>query len=49
MRVGGPELGNHLLLDVKTPSKQIDWREAWRPAFDRILTSIAIANNITRP
>lgn len=36
-------------MDVKArPSKAIDWREAWRPAFDRILTSIAIAEKLTR-
>jgi hypothetical protein len=35
-------------MDVKANTKPVDWREAWRPAFDRILTSIAIANKITR-
>jgi hypothetical protein len=31
------------------PRKVVDWREAWRPAFDRILASIAITAKITRP
>lgn len=36
-------------MDVKAqPVKQVDWREAWRPAFDRLLVSIAIADKITR-
>jgi hypothetical protein len=31
------------------PRKTVDWRESWRPALDRILTSIEIATKITRP
>jgi hypothetical protein len=29
-------------------SKAVDWREAWRPAFERILASIAVADKLTR-
>jgi hypothetical protein len=29
--------------------KPVDWREAWRPAFDRLLASIEIAAKLTRP
>ena len=37
-------------MDVKSSGvKPVDWREAWRPAFDRLLISIAIADKITRP
>jgi hypothetical protein len=37
-------------MDVKAqPVKSVDWRESWRPAFDRILTSIAITAKLTRP
>jgi hypothetical protein len=28
---------------------RVDWRESWRPAFDRLLASIAIAKKITAP
>lgn len=31
------------------PVKTVDWREAWRPAFDRILAAVAITAKITRP
>jgi hypothetical protein len=37
-------------MDPNTQSpKAVDWREAWRPAFDRILASIAIATKLARP
>jgi hypothetical protein len=37
-------------MEQKTDIKRsVDWREAWRPAFDRLLASIEIAARLTRP
>jgi hypothetical protein len=42
--------GNTLFMPEKSePTLRVDWRESWRPAFDRLLTSIAIAAKLTAP
>lgn len=38
-----------MLMEQKSDVKRrVDWREAWRPAFDRLLASIEIATKLTR-
>jgi hypothetical protein len=32
--------------DIKRP---VDWRESWRPAFDRIFASLEIVAKLTSP
>jgi hypothetical protein len=37
------------MAEKSEPPMRVDWRESWRPAFDRLLTSIAIAAKLTAP